>query len=70
MSAPAKTPPAIVARLVKEINVVLRLPAIRERFAAEGVELGGIPPEQLAANIRSEIEKWAKVARAAGIQPE
>ena len=70
LSAPARTPPAIVARLVKEVNVVLKLPAIRERFAAEGVEMGGIPPEQLAANIKSEMEKWAKVARAAGIEPE
>ena len=39
---PAALLEAIVARLVKEINVVLRLPAIRERFAAEGVEIGGI----------------------------
>jgi len=70
LSAPARTPPAIVARLVKEVNVVLKLPTIRERFAAEGVEMGGIPPEQLAANIKSEMEKWAKVARAAGIEPE
>jgi len=70
LSAPARTPPAIVARLVKEVNIVLNLPAIRERFAAEGVEMGGIPPEQLAANIKSEMEKWAKVARAAGIEPE
>jgi tripartite-type tricarboxylate transporter receptor subunit TctC len=70
LSAPARTPPAIVARLVKEINVILKLPSIRERFAADGVEMGGMPPEQLAAVIKNEIEKWAKVARAAGIQPE
>ena len=70
LSAPARTPPAVIARLVKEINVILRLPAIRDRFAAEGVEMGGIPPEQLAAIIKGELEKWAKVARAAGIVPE
>ncbi len=70
LSAPARTPPAVIARLVKEINVILKLPAIRDRFAAEGVEMGGIPPEQLAAIIKNEIVKWAKVTRAAGIQPE
>lgn len=70
LSAPARTPPAVIARLVKEINLILRLPAVRERFGAEGVEIGGIPPEQLAANIKAEIAKWAKVAREAGIKPE
>jgi tripartite-type tricarboxylate transporter receptor subunit TctC len=69
-AAPARTPPAIVARLVRETGAILRQPAIRERFAAEGVETGGIAPEQLAANIKNEIEKWAKVAREAGIRPE
>ena len=68
--APARTPPAIIARLYKESADVLRMPAIRDRFAAEGVETGGMPPEQLGATIKTELDKWAKVARAAGIQPE
>ena len=46
------------------------MPALRERFAAEGVDTGGIPPAQLAANIKAEIAKWAQVIRDAGIKPE
>ena len=68
--APAKTPPAVIARLAREIDAVLKLPALRERFAAEGVDTGGIPPAQLAANIKAEIAKWAQVIRDAGIKPE
>ena len=39
LSAPARTPPAVIARLVSEINVILKLPAIRDRFAAPELRL-------------------------------
>lgn len=68
--APLRTPPDVVARLFNEIDAILKMPAIRERFAAEGVETGGIASAQLAAIIRTEIPKWAKVIRDAGIKPE
>jgi tripartite-type tricarboxylate transporter receptor subunit TctC len=68
--APARTPPAVQARLVAELEAILKLPAIRERFAAEGVETGGIAPAQLAANMKAEIAQWARVIRDAGIKPE
>ena len=70
LMAPARTPPAIIKKLNREISVVMKMPALRERFAAEGVEAGGMSPEELAAMLRSEIAKWSKVVRQAGIKPE
>ncbi len=68
--APAGTPHEIVARLHAEIVRALRLPGVRERLAADGAEAVGSTPEEFAAFIRSEIEKWAAVAKSAGIRPE
>jgi tripartite-type tricarboxylate transporter receptor subunit TctC len=68
--APARTPPAVVRRLHAEVAAALKLPATRERFAADGSETGGIRPEEFAALIKREIAKWARVTREAGIQPE
>jgi len=41
-----------------------------ERLAADGAEPVGSTPEEFAAFIKSEIDKWARVANAAGIRPE
>lgn len=68
--APAGTPREIVARLHAEIVRALQLPEVKERLAADGAEPVGDSPEAFAALIKSEIEKWAKVAKAAGIRPE
>ena len=48
----------------------LRLPDITEKMIADGNEIVGSTPEELAALLRVETVKWAKVAKAAGIQPE
>jgi tripartite-type tricarboxylate transporter receptor subunit TctC len=66
--APAKTPPAIVARLQKEIARVVHLPDIKERFAALGVDPVGGSTEELARQVTRDIEKWSAVAKAAGIK--
>jgi tripartite-type tricarboxylate transporter receptor subunit TctC len=68
--APAGTPRDVVQRLYTEIAKALRSGDVRERLAADGAEPVGNTPEEFAAFIRAEIDKWAKVARAAGIQPE
>ena len=68
--APARTPDAVIRRLYREVLAVLRLPVVVERFAAEGMEAGGIAPEEFAVMIRREIDKWARVVKAAGITPE
>ncbi len=66
--APAKTPPAIVARLQREVARAVRLPEIKERFAAMGVDPVGGTSEELARQLVRDIEKWTAVARAAGIK--
>jgi tripartite-type tricarboxylate transporter receptor subunit TctC len=68
--APAGTPRDIVQRLHAEISRALHAKDVRERLAADGAEPVGSSPEEFAAFIRAEIAKWARVAKAAGIQPE
>jgi len=68
--APAGTPPQIVARLHDEIVRALRDAEVGKRLAADGAEAVGNRPEEFAAFIKSETEKWAKVAAAAGIKAE
>ncbi len=67
---PAGVPQAIIARLNKEVNAVLTLPYVREKFAAFGVELQGGPPEVFASQIRKDAAKWADVIKRAGLEPE
>jgi tripartite-type tricarboxylate transporter receptor subunit TctC len=68
--APGGTPREVVMRLHAELSRVLQLPEVKSRFATDGVEVVADTPEQFAQLIRSEIVKWAKVARDAGIKPE
>ncbi len=68
--APAGTPPAIVARLNAEALVALRARETKDRLAADGAEPLGSTPEEFGAFIRRELDKWARVARAAGIEPQ
>ena len=68
--APAKTPPAIVDKLYREIAAVLAEPAVRERYAALGLEPVGNTPAQFAAQIASELARWEKVVRQAKIRIE
>jgi tripartite-type tricarboxylate transporter receptor subunit TctC len=66
--APARTPPAIVARLQKEIARVVQTPEVKERFAAMGLDPVGGSPEDLARQVARDIEKWTAVAKAANIK--
>jgi tripartite-type tricarboxylate transporter receptor subunit TctC len=68
--APAGAPREIVARLHEEMVRALRDPEVGKRLAADGAEPVGSSPEEFAAFIKSESEKWARVALAAGIKPE
>jgi tripartite-type tricarboxylate transporter receptor subunit TctC len=68
--APAGTSREIVARLHAEIVRALKHSDVKDRLAADGAEPVGSSPEEFTAFIKSEIDKWARVARAAGIHPE
>jgi tripartite-type tricarboxylate transporter receptor subunit TctC len=68
--APAGTPGPIIDRLHAILAKPLTNPAIRKQLEAIGYEVAGDGPAEFAAFMKTEVEKWAKVARAAGIQPE
>jgi tripartite-type tricarboxylate transporter receptor subunit TctC len=66
--APAKTPPAIVARLQKEIARVVQTPEVKERFAAMGLDPVGGSSADLARQVERDIQRWTAVAKAANIK--
>ncbi|HYG53871.1 MAG TPA: tripartite tricarboxylate transporter substrate binding protein [Burkholderiales bacterium] len=66
--APAKTPPAIIARLQKEVARAVQAPDVRERFAQMALDPVGGTSEQLAARVAADIAKWTAVAKAANIK--
>jgi tripartite-type tricarboxylate transporter receptor subunit TctC len=68
--APAKLPRPILAKLNEEVVRILRAPEVRKVFEHEGADAVGNSTEEFAAVIRSEMVKWAKVVKAAGIRPE
>ena len=68
--APAGTPAGIVLKLQQQIAEVLKLPDIRERLLAQGLDPVGNSPAGFAAIIASEIVKWQKVVAASGISIE
>ena len=67
---PAKTPRAIVGRLNREIVQALAQPAMIAALNARGLDPAGSTPEQFDRLIRSEIEKWTQLVRAARIKVE
>ena len=68
--APAGTPREVIARLHKESIAILHMPENIARLAADGADVTTSSPEEFAAFIQAENAKWAKVVKAAGIQPE
>jgi tripartite-type tricarboxylate transporter receptor subunit TctC len=64
--APAGTPREIITRLNAASVKALASPEMRERLAAQGAEPVGNTPEQFAAFIKAEIEKWSKIVKASG----
>ena len=66
--APTGTPREIVMRLNTEVVNVLRNPDIRTRFADQGAEPVGNTPEQFSDFLKSDLAKWARVIKAAGVR--
>jgi tripartite-type tricarboxylate transporter receptor subunit TctC len=59
----------VIAKLHKATAEALRSTEVKEKLSPQGAILIGNSPEEFAAYIQSEIDKWGKVAKAAGIKP-
>ena len=70
MMAPAKTPRDIVQRLHDEVVKALASPDVKERFSKLGADAWTLRPEQFDAYIKDEITGYAKLVKAAGLQPQ
>ena len=70
MMAPAKTPRDIVQRLHDEVVKALASPDVKERFSKLGADAWTLRPEQFDAYIKDEINGYAKLVKAAGLQPQ
>jgi tripartite-type tricarboxylate transporter receptor subunit TctC len=68
--APAGTPASIIARLNAETGKALGRADVKATLAAQGLEVAPGSPEQLAAYIKSEIARFTKIGKAAGIKAE
>jgi len=70
MFVPRGTPPAVIKRIRDDIADVLKNPDVRKQMNDIGGDPVGMPTEEFAKMVRSEIEKWGKVAKAVGIKPQ
>ena len=68
--APAGTSPAVVNKLHAEIVKILAQPEIKDRIAGEGAEVVGSTPAEFTAYIKSEIARWGRVIKQAGLKVE
>ncbi len=68
--APARTPKPVIDRVNAELVKVLAMPDVRQKLAHHGVKPGGGTPESLHDFLVSDIDKWGKVIREAGIRAE
>ena len=67
---PRGTPKELITKIHKDVATVLRDAEVQKRFLDLGAEAGGQSPEEFGVRVRSDIELWARVAKAAGIKPE
>lgn len=70
LTGPAGLPKEIVDKLHAEVIKAIAVPSVNERLIGLGAELVGSSPEEFSLYIRSEIPRWAKVIKDAGISVE
>ena len=68
--APAATPKDVIARLNAEINRVIGLPEVKERFSQSGIDIVGGGPEVFDRQIREQVTTWGKVVKEANIKSD
>jgi tripartite-type tricarboxylate transporter receptor subunit TctC len=68
--APAKTPPAIVERVARELVRIVKSDEVRAKMLTQYFSAAGTAPEALAGLMKTERERWSQVIKAAGVKPE
>jgi tripartite-type tricarboxylate transporter receptor subunit TctC len=68
--APAKTPPAIVARLNTELRKIIDDPEVRAKIAATGFEAFSSSTGELDTFVKEQLVKWSRMIKEAGIEPQ
>jgi tripartite-type tricarboxylate transporter receptor subunit TctC len=66
----AGTPAPVLDRLYREVRKALDTPAVAERFRAEGIVVGGLPPAQFDEVIRTDLARWRKTVTELGLTPQ
>ena len=68
--APAHTPPEIVTRLNTELRKIVDNPDIRARIGTLGFEAFSSTPAELGSFVKVQLDKWTRMIKDAGIEPE
>jgi tripartite-type tricarboxylate transporter receptor subunit TctC len=66
---PAGTPRAVVQKINADVNQALKAKDVQDQYDKLGMSTGGMDPEQFASFVRSEIDKYQKIVKSAGIKP-
>ena len=68
--APAGTPKAIVDRLYSEISKVMQIPDVHKRLSDLGLDLSGMPPQELAALVKADVPRLGKIVKDSGAKAD
>jgi tripartite-type tricarboxylate transporter receptor subunit TctC len=68
--APARTPPTLIAKINRDVVAILESSSMRSLLLEQGAESVPGTPDEFAAFINREIQKWGQIIRTAGIKPE
>ena len=70
LTAPAKTPPALVNKLHEAMTQIKQTAAVKQRLASMGAVSFDMAPAEMGPYLQTELDKWTRVIKAAGIKPE
>jgi tripartite-type tricarboxylate transporter receptor subunit TctC len=70
LMAPARTPPSVIESLYEVVSRIKQSPSVKERLASIGAVPFDMPLANMTPFLQSELDKWTRVVRAAGIKPE
>jgi tripartite-type tricarboxylate transporter receptor subunit TctC len=70
LAGPAKMSPALIKKMNEDMNKVVQMPEVAEKFEAAGAEDAGGSPEKFAQFIAAEQKKWAKICKDANVKAD